>query len=494
MPERGYILGLDQSTQGTKALLYDAEGQIIARCDLSHKQMINEQGWVEHDPQEILNNVYKVTQNVIEKAAVDKTQIKAVGISNQRETAMAWDKRTGKPVYPAIVWQCARGKKICERLAKQGWAEKIKKSTGIFLSPYFSAAKLAWIMENVEEARRVSQLGALCCGTIDSWLVYSLTKDHIFKTDYSNASRTQLFNIVDLTWDKEICKAFGIPVGALPEVVDSDAFYGNTDFAGYLPQAIPIHAVMGDSHAALFGQGCLQPGGVKATYGTGSSVMINTGKTRIDSKKGLVTSLAWSLSGEVNYVLEGNINYTGAVISWLKDDLGIIKSARETQEMAKAANADDTTYLVPAFTGLGAPYWQDQAKGLITGMTRVTGKNELVKAALESIAYQISDILKLMETESKIKITALRVDGGPTKNEYLMQFQSDIQGCDVLVSDVEELSASGAAYLAGIAIGLYDNKKISFTGNHKIYNTLMDTTRRKSLYLGWQKAIARTIQ
>ncbi|MDQ0204986.1 glycerol kinase GlpK [Pectinatus haikarae] len=494
MPEQGYILGLDQSTQGTKALLYDAAGKIIARSDLPHRQIIDERGWVEHDPQEILENVYKVTADVVKKASINKAEIAAIGISNQRETAMAWNRKTGKPVYPAIVWQCARGEAICERLRKLGWAEKIKKSTGLFLSPYFSAAKLAWIMENVEEARTAAEKGELCCGTMDSWLVYSLTGGQSFKTDYSNASRTQLFNIVELSWDKAVCDAFGVKADTLPQVVDSDAFYGKTDLDGYLPEGIPIHAVMGDSHAALLGQGCLMPGGVKATYGTGSSVMINTGRKRIDSKKGLVTSLAWSLGGEVNYVLEGNVNYTGAVISWLKNDLGLIQSAAETQNMAKTANPTDTTYLVPAFTGLGAPYWQNEAKGLITGMTRMTGKNELVKAALESIAYQIADVLRLMEEESGIKITSLRVDGGPTGNEYLMQFQSDIQGCEVLVSDVEELSASGAAYLAGIAAGFYDKNKIASTGNHKVYKTLMNDNKREILYSGWREAIERTIQ
>lgn len=493
MPEAKYILGLDQSTQGTKALIYDENGKIIARADLSHKQMIDERGWVEHDPQEILANTYKVIADVIDKAQIDKNKIVSLGISNQRETAMAWNKKTGQPVYPAIVWQCARGENICKKIADNGYSKKIKDATGLFLSPYFSAAKLAWILENVPSARAAANNNELCCGTMDSWLVYSLTKGKEFKTDYSNASRTQLFNINTLAWDKVICDVFGLPINSLPEVVDSNAFYGMTDLNGFLAAEIPIHAVMGDSHAALFGQGCLKPGGVKATYGTGSSVMINTGNQLIKSKNGLVTSLAWSINGKVNYVLEGNINYTGAVISWLKDDLQLIDSAAETQQLAENANAADKTYFVPAFTGLGAPYWKNDAAGMITGMTRTTGKKEIVKAALDSISYQITDILKLMQSESGMDIKTLRVDGGPTKNKYLMQFQADIQGFPVLVPEVEELSASGAAYLAGISLGLYDINDMNFSGRHKKYEVLLMSQEREKLYTGWKNAIEQTI-
>ncbi|MBB5337385.1 glycerol kinase GlpK [Pectinatus brassicae] len=493
MPEAKYILGLDQSTQGTKALIYDENGKIIARADLLHKQMIDERGWVEHDPQEILANTYKVIADVIDKAQIDKNKIVSLGISNQRETAMAWNKKTGQPVYPAIVWQCARGENICKKIADNGYSKKIKDATGLFLSPYFSAAKLAWILENVPSARAAANNNELCCGTMDSWLVYSLTKGKEFKTDYSNASRTQLFNINTLSWDKVICDVFGLPINSLPEVVDSNAFYGMTDLNGFLAAEIPIHAVMGDSHAALFGQGCHKPGGVKATYGTGSSVMINTGNKLIRSKNGLVTSLAWSIDGKVNYVLEGNINYTGAVISWLKDDLQLIDSAGETEQLAKEANIADKTYFVPAFTGLGAPYWKNDAAGMITGMTRTTGKKEIVKAALDSISYQITDILKLMQSESGMDIKTLRVDGGPTKNKYLMQFQADIQGFPVLVPEVEELSASGAAYLAGISLGLYDINDMNFSGRHKKYEVLLMSQEREKLYTGWKNAIERTI-
>lgn len=493
MPDKKYILSIDQSTQGTKALIYHKNGKILARCDCLHKQMIDDLGWVEHDPDEILRNVYRTVRLVVEKAQIDKDEIIGVGISNQRETVMAWDKETGRPVYPAIVWQCARGEKICERIKEQGWAVKIRKATGLHLSPYFSAAKLAWIMENVAGVKEKSEKGELCCGTMDSWLVYALTRGKSFKTDFSNASRTQLFNITDLCWDEEICHIFGIETYNLPEVCDSNAYYGSTDFDGYLSAAIPIHAVMGDSHAALFGQHCLHAGGIKSTYGTGSSVMLNTGGKQIRSKNGLVTSIAWRMNGEIKYVLEGNINYTGAVLSWLKNDLGLIDSPEESETLAKEANPIDKTYFVPAFTGLGAPYWDSEARGIITGMSRVTGRKEIVRAALDSIVYQIADIVKLMQEEAGVAIQSLRVDGGPTKNKYLMSFQSDILNLPVEVPEIEELSASGVAYAAGIALGFYHIDDIFQTIQRKTYIPKMQEEKRTSLYLGWRGAVRQTV-
>lgn len=484
-----YILGIDQSTQGTKGLLFDSEGHLLARSDCSHAQLIDEKGWVEHDPEEIYRNTVAVVQQVVEKAGIDKHAIRAVGISNQRETAMAWSRETGKPLYNAIVWQCARGEAICKRLAAKGLGDTVKQSTGLPLSPYFSAAKLAWVLETIPEAAQAAKAGTLCCGTMDSWLVYRLTGGTHFQTDYSNASRTQLFNIRTLEWDAEICGAFGVPVSSLAAVFGSDACYGETDFDGYLSSPIPIHAVMGDSHGALFGQDCRTPGMVKATYGTGSSVMLHTGQDPVWSKSGLSTSLAWGMNGTVSYVLEGNINYTGSVIGWMKSDLKLAETVKEAHELAAAANPQDKTYFVPAFTGLGAPYWDSEATGLFTGITRMTGRAEMVKAGVDCIAYQVADVVNLMKEESGLTLAELRVDGGPTESQYLMQRQSDILGMAVQVPDLQELSGMGAAYAAGIAVGLYDAEQIFSRVNRKRYGREMDPEISERLYDGWKKAV-----
>ncbi len=488
----GYVLGIDQSTQGTKALLFDEAGKLLCRTDLPHRQIINDRGWVEHDPEEIYQNTIQVVRNLVEKAGIQKNEIKVLGISNQRETALVWDRSTGKPVYNAVVWQCARGASICEEIAAQGAAELIRAHTGLQLSPYFSAAKIAWVLRNVEGAREKAEKGELCCGTIDSWLVYRLTGNKEFRTDYSNASRTQMFHIGDLKWDEEVCGLFEIPVCCLAELTDSDGVYGETDFEGFLDKKITIHSVLGDSHGALFGQGCLRRGMVKATYGTGSSVMMNIGEKPVYSNK-VVTSLAWSMGGRVNYVLEGNINYTGAVVTWLKDDLGLICSPGDTQKLAKQANPQDTTYLVPAFSGLGAPYWETDARAVICGMTRVTGKAEIVRAGLESIAYQITDVLAQMKNESGIEIEELRVDGGPTKNTYLMQFQSDMAQIPVQVPSEEELSGIGAAYAAGVAAGIYHAETLFGSMNRRKFVPVMKGWDRDRKYEGWKEAIRKVL-
>ncbi|WP_027406433.1 glycerol kinase GlpK [Anaerovibrio sp. RM50] len=488
-----YILGIDQSTQGTKVLLFDEKGKAVCRVDKGHRQIVDERGWVEHDPEEIWNNLLEITKELLAETNVASKDIAAVGISNQRETSVAWNRESGKPVYNAIVWQCARGTAICQRLDKDGFGEKVKAHTGLALSPYFSAAKLAWIIENVGEAKSLMEEDKLAVGTMDSWLVYKLTNGKVHKTDYSNASRTELFNINTLKWDEEISNAFGIKASALPEVCDSNALYGTTDFGGLFDTAVPIHGVFGDSHAALYGQGCHLPGMIKATYGTGSSVMMNIGEKPITSQKGLVTSLAWSLDGKPEYVLEGNINYTGASITWLKDNVELIESAAETAALAKKANPADKTYFVPAFSGLGAPYWDSESTGLFTGITRVTGKSELVRAVVDSIAYQISDIATLMEEESGKTLKGLRVDGGPTRNDYLMQFQADILDRPVEVPDSEELSAMGAAYAAGISVGIYDNKKVFDEISRISYVSGMSQDRRNQLKSGWESAIGRTL-
>lgn len=485
-------MGIDQSTQGTKALLFDEEGSLICRSDVPHKQYIDERGWVEHDPEEIYRNTLSVVKILVEKAGIDKNEIVTFGISNQRETAMVWDRATGKPVYNAVVWQCARGAEICAKIEAAGHGEMIRSHTGLQLSPYFSAAKIAWVLQNVEGAQERADRGELCCGTIDSWLVYKLTGGKEFRTDYSNASRTQMFNITSLAWDPEVCGLFGIPVSCLAELTDSDGEYGMTDFDGFLDAPIPIRGVLGDSHGALFGQGCVEKGMIKTTYGTGSSVMMNIGKDPVFSKR-VVTSLAWKLNGEVNYVLEGNINYTGAVITWLKDDLELITSPGETEALALAANPKDKTYLVPAFTGLSAPYWDSEAAGIISGMTRTTKRAEIVRAGLDCIAYQITDVIEAMSEESGIAIGELRVDGGPTRNRYLMQFQSDMAHVTVQVPSAEELSGIGAAYAAGIAVGLYVRDEVFAKMSRTKFEPAMDAETRNEKYEGWKHAVSQVL-
>lgn len=483
-----YVLGIDQSTQGTKALLFGEDGKLLERSDLPHRQIIDGRGWVEHDLKEIYANTVQVVKNLVEKAGIDKRELKAVGISNQRETAACWNKETGEPVYNAIVWQCARGAAICERIEASGAAQMIQSRTGIPLSPYFSAAKLAWIFENVDGVKELAEQGKIACGTIDSYLVHHLTKGERFQTDYSNASRTQLFNIRELAWDPEILKIFGIPESCMAKVTDSDGDYGVTDFDGYLDAPIPICGVLGDSHGALFGQGCLEKGMVKATYGTGSSIMMNIGEAPVFTDLGVVTSLAWSMGGKVNYVLEGNINYTGAVITWLKDDLKLISSAGETEALARQATPGDRTCLVPAFSGLGAPYWDSKATAVICGMTRTTGQAEVVRAALDCIAHQITDIVELMGEASGVSIGELRVDGGPTKNGYLMQFQSDMLGIPVSIPESEELSGIGAAYAAGLSAGIFDSE-VFHRLKRKSYMPGMGADERAERRKDWKDAV-----
>ncbi len=485
-----YVLGIDQSTQGTKALLFDKNGLLLARCDLPHKQHINENGWVSHDGNEIYGNILKLIQMVVDKAAIDKKDIVCAGISNQRETSIAWEEETGIPIAPAIVWQCSRAKEIVEKLEKDGYNTMVREKTGIPLSPYFPAAKIAWILKNVNGAEDKELEGKLKYGTMDSYLVYRLTGGVSYKTDYSNASRTQLFNLRSLKWDNVIGKIFGINTENLPEVCDSNADFGETDFNGYLDGKIPILSVLGDSHGALYAQGCHEEGMVKATYGTGSSIMMNIGEKLIHSGQGLVTSLAWGLDGKVQYVLEGNLNYTGAVVSWLKEDLKLIQSAGETEELALSANPFDTTYLVPAFTGLGAPYWKNDAKALLAGMSRTTGRAEIVRAALDCIAYQITDIILAMSEDAGIPIYGLRVDGGPTRNRYLMQLQSDLAGIPVHVPDAEELSGMGAAFSAGIRYGLYKKDEIFHNINRKEFKPSMLAEQKEKKYRGWKQAVS----
>lgn len=483
-----YMISIDQSTQGTKALLFSEKGELCVRTDLAHRQIINEQGWVSHDGEEIYQNTMQVIRNALKLAKVSPEDVAGIGISNQRETAIMWDRKTGRPLDHAVVWQCARAAEVCEREEIWQMAEQVRARTGLKLSPYFTAAKICWLLENVEGAAAKAKQHTVCHGTMDSYLVYRMTKGEVYATDYSNASRTQLFNIFELKWDEEICRAFGIDTADLPEVRDSNACFGYTDCEGLFARPVPIHAVLGDSHAALFGQNCRSDGKTKVTYGTGSSIMMNIGVTPILSRNGLVTSLAWGLNGRPEYVLEGNLNYTGAVISWLKDDVKLIGSAAETEALANEANQDDGLYLVPAFTGLGAPYWDSSARAAIIGMDRTTGKAELTRAALESIAYQITDIVRAMEKDSQKRIEVLRVDGGPTKNRYLMQFQSDIAGSEVAISTIEELSGTGAAFMAGMAMGLW-GEEIFDTISWKQVPPQMEEPVRERKFAGYKNAV-----
>lgn len=488
-----YIISIDQSTQGTKALLFDRDGMLLQRKDLPHKQIINEKGWVSHDPEEIYQNTVQVVKNLVEESGISKESVKGIGISNQRETSLIWEKKTGKALANAVVWQCARAAEICRRVEQTGAAEMICQKTGLALSPYFPASKLTWLKENVEGAKELAKKHALCFGTIDTWLVYRMTHGMSYKTDYSNASRTQLFDIFEQKWDEEICQLFGLDAQDLAEVCDSDSCFGETDLEGFFENPIPIHSVLGDSHGALFGQGCLEKGMIKSTYGTGSSIMMNIGETPVLSTHGVVTSLAWGMQGKVSYVLEGNINYTGAVITWLKDDMELIQSPAETEALCRKAEADDSLYFVPAFTGLGAPYWNSEAKGALTGITRTTRKAEMVRAGVECIAYQIADVVNAMSQDANTEIQELRVDGGPTRNQYLMQFQSDILNRKVLVPDAEELSGIGAAYAAGRGLGLYGDEVFTRLKRREYAPKMCEDTRVRK-YNGWKDAVGHVLK
>ncbi|MCF0229205.1 MAG: glycerol kinase GlpK, partial [Parasporobacterium sp.] len=481
-----YVLSIDQSTQGTKCILFDETGRPAFKTYRTHEQIINEKGWISHDADEIYRNVNACVKEVYEH--VGPEEIICVGISNQRETSVCWDRNTGLPLAHAVVWQCRRAADICTSLQTDENEKYIEDKTGIKLSPYFPAGKIAWMLRNIPEADKLAEEGALCFGTMDSYLVYRLTGGKRYCTDYTNASRTQLFDIHELKWDEPICKMFGIDSELLPEVIESDGDFGDTDFEGSLPHKIPIMCVMGDSHSALFGQGCHEKGMVKATYGTGSSIMMNIGDAPKKSLNGLVTSIGYMVGGRLSYVLEGNINYSGAVITWLKDDMQLIGDADETGMLAEKAVQDDSLYMVPAFSGLGAPYWNDSAKAIISGMDRTTGRNEIVRAGLESIAYQITDVINAMESDSGENVDLVKTDGGPTKNRYLMQFQSNMLDASVCVSETEELSNMGVAYGAGLKAGIYA-PDIFTTLGYREFVPCMEKERRNKKLEGWRAAV-----
>lgn len=451
-----YILSLDQGTTSSRAILFNESGEMVSTAQKEFKQYYPQPGWVEHDPMEIWETQLEVARAAIEKLGISAEDIAGIGITNQRETTILWDKRNGKPVHNAIVWQCRRTAPYCDSLQEQGWADKIREKTGLLIDAYFSGTKIRWILQNVPEAKELAEHGNLLFGTIDTWLIWHLTGGQVHATDYSNASRTMLFNIHTLEWDKEILDLLEIPESILPEVRPSSGVFGNT-----LPllfgAPIPVAGVAGDQQAALFGQACFSPGTAKNTYGTGGFLLMNTGDEPVSSKNGLVTTIAWGLDGKITYALEGSIFVAGAAIQWLRDELKLISSAGETEGLCKEVDDTCGVYMVPAFVGLGAPYWDPYARGILTGLTRGANRNHIVRATVESMAYQTYDVLHAMEQDAGIPLAELRVDGGAAANSFLLQFQSDITGVPVLRPSTLETTALGAAYLAGLAVGYWDD-------------------------------------
>lgn len=493
--EKRYILSIDQSTSATKAIIFDEKGKLIHRVNVEHKQYYPKPGWVEHDPQEIYENTLIAINRVIQESQVNVQNISALSITNQRETALVWSRKTGKPIYNAIVWQCQRSSEICKKLEGKGLSKTIKEKSGLVLSPYFSASKIKWILDNVESARERAEAGELLCGTIDSWLVWKLTNGESHLTDYTNASRTQLFNIKELSWDKELLEIFTIPECMMPKVKNSDDIFGYFPLGNSIKKIVPITGVIGDSHAALFGQTCFEKGMAKATYGTGSSIMMNIGDRVIIPESGIVTSIGWGIKDKVTYVLEGNINYTGATIKWLVENLELLSSSKEAGVMASTVEDSGGVYFVPAFVGLGAPYWDSDARAIITGMSSSTRKAHIVRAAEESIGYQIRDIIELMVKESGISLKELRVDGGPTRDDFLMQFQADILNVQVVRVKIEELSALGSAFIAGLTAGIWNNLEelTSLREVDRIFTPKMSLEERERLYSGWKLAVKRSL-
>ena len=490
-----YILALDQGTTSSRSILFDKSGNQVAVAQKEFTQIFPQPGHVEHDPMEIWDSQLQTARQVMAKANIDASNIAAIGITNQRETTIIWDKKTGQPVYNAIVWQDRRTAPACDEIKKKkDVAKYIMDSTGLVLDPYFSATKIKWILDNVKGARKRAEDGELCFGTVDTWLTYQLTGGQLHITDYSNASRTLLFNIKTKKWDDKILAAFKIPRIILPEVMDSSKFYGLTSRDIFDEKQIPIAGIAGDQQAALFGQACFTEGMAKNTYGTGCFMLMNTGAKMVRSKTGLLTTIAWSLNGKVEYALEGSVFIGGAAMQWLRDGLGLISKAEDSEKSATSITSTDGVYMVPAFAGLGAPYWDHEARGAIYGLTRGTTKDHLIRAALESIAYQTRDVLNVMEADSKIKLKSLRVDGGASMNNFLMQFQADIMGTQVDRPKVVETTALGAAYLAGLAVGFY--KKTDIAKNWQIdrkFKPEMKEPQRKALYEGWKTAVRKTM-
>lgn len=491
----GYIIALDQGTTSSRCIIFNKRGEACMEAHKEFAQFYPHSGWVEHDPNEIWSSQLSVLVEAKAKIGLRASEIAAIGITNQRETTIVWDRRTGEPVYNAIVWQCRRTAHIVDRLKEKGLEKMIKEKTGLIMDAYFSATKVKWILDTVAGAREEAEKGNLMFGTVDTWLIYKLTGGRVFATDYTNASRTMMFNIHTLRWDKEILKSLAIPESMLPEVKPSSGIFGYTD-EKIFGARIPITGVAGDQQAALFGQCCFKSGEAKNTYGTGCFLLMNTGKKAVESKKGLLTTIAIGLDGEVEYALEGSVFVAGAAVQWLRDELKLVEKAADTEAIAQSVKDSNGVYVVPAFTGLGAPYWDQYARGAILGLSRGAGRAHLIRATLESLAYQTYDVLKAMEEDSGISLETLKVDGGACANNFIMQFQADILNTKVERPDVIETTALGAAYLAGLAAGLYKNKE-EIKENCQISKTFipcMDAEKRELLLKGWEKAVARCSQ
>ena len=485
-----YIMALDAGTTSNRCILFDEKGEICSIAQKEFTQYFPKPGWVEHDANEIWSSQLGVAVEAMAKLGIGADDIAAIGITNQRETTIVWDKSTGEPVYNAIVWQCRRTSEYCDTLKDKGLTDKFREKTGLIIDAYFSGTKLKWILDNVDGVRERAEKGELLFGTVETWLIWKLTKGKAHVTDYSNASRTLLFNIKDLTWDKEILEELNIPESMLPEPKPSSYVYGYSD-ASFFGKEIPIAGAAGDQQAALFGQTCFNPGEAKNTYGTGCFMLMNTGETPVYSKNGLVTTIAWGLDGKVNYALEGSIFVAGASIQWLRDELRIIESAADSEYMAKKVKDTNGCYVVPAFTGLGAPYWDQYARGTIVGLSRGVNKYHIIRATLESIGYQVNDVLHAMKADSGIDLAALKVDGGASANDFLMQFQSDIINAPVKRPSCIETTAMGAAYLAGLAVGYWNSKEdvIKNWAVDKIFSPIMGEDERERKIKGWNKAV-----
>jgi len=485
-----YILSLDQGTTSSRAILFDNQGAIAAVAQKEFHQIYPQPGWVEHDPMEIWSTQASVAAEVIIKAGLDGGRIAAIGITNQRETTIVWDRESGKPVHNAIVWQDRRTSATCDQLKQQGYGPLVQEKTGLVIDAYFSGTKIKWILDNVPGAREKANKGQLAFGTVDTWLIWNFSKGKLHVTDVTNASRTMLYNIHTLQWDHELLQLLDIPASMLPEVKSSSEVYGHSE-ATLTPFRIPIAGIAGDQQAALFGQMCIAPGMVKNTYGTGCFMVLNTGTKAIPSRNNLLTTIAWQINGETTYALEGGIFIGGAVVQWLRDGLGIIRHSADVEKLATSVDSSDGVYLVPAFAGLGAPYWNQYARGTMVGMTRGTTAAHIARAALESIALQTLDVLHAMEADAGMSIQELRVDGGATANNHLMQFQADILGAKVVRPHITETTALGAAYLAGLAVGFWDSiATISSQWQvDKTFSPAMDADKRSNLTKGWKRAI-----
>ncbi|WGV99753.1 glycerol kinase GlpK [Vibrio sp. YMD68] len=491
MAEQKYIVALDQGTTSSRAVILDHDANIVSVSQREFTQIYPKGGWVEHDPLEIWATQSATLVEVLGKSSIRSDQIAAIGITNQRETTVVWNKETGKPVYNAIVWQCRRTASICEELKERGLEQYVQDTTGLILDPYFSGTKIKWILDNVEGAREDAEAGKLLFGTVDTWLVWKMTQGRVHVTDYTNASRTMLFNINDLTWDEKLLNELGIPASMMPDARRSSEIYGETNIGGKGGTRIPIAGIAGDQQAALYGQMCVEAGQAKNTYGTGCFLLMNTGQTKVSSKNGLLTTLACGPNGGPAYALEGAVFMGGASIQWLRDEMKLLSDAKDSEYFATKVDSSNGVYVVPAFTGLGAPYWDAYARGTIVGLTRGVNSNHIIRATLEGIAYQTRDVLDAMQADSGIKLSSLRVDGGAVANNFLMQFQSDVLDTEVHRPEVTEVTAIGAAYLAGLAVGYWGSvdelkgKAVldrSFIPHH-------DEEKRNRRYKGWKRAI-----